>query len=490
MTGSVDHVVIVGDDASAWLAAAALKQAFRHRALDVLVVESGAAPNRVGRWTLPSLRGLHARLGIRETDLLRRTDATFKLATEHCDWQGKGSRYLHAHGEIGTALSGTPFYKYLVDRTLTGHTEDAAEYSLAATAARAGRFARPMSTNDLTASFTYAFHLHEAAYTAYVREHALKLGVRNAHGRVAHVQISDARISSLQLEDGGMIDGEFFIDCSGVQGTLIDSLDDGGREDWSSWLVNDRMLSAQASAVADPPALTQTLAVDAGWLWQMPLARSRVVGSVYSSAFSSDDNAARSLISATGCAEPTLMKLQQGRRRCVWRGNCVAMGETAVQIEPLAGANLHVAELGIGLLIELFPLDGDSSLEAVEYNRIMGEFADSLRDFTLAHYRAGRLREGEYWHATRQAAPPERFAQRMDQFRAGARLEMLDHEIFEETDWAWVLLGSGCVPDALELHTRSTIAGARPETFAGLRTSILRLAGSMPRHIDYVQHQR
>ena len=39
--------------------------------------------------------------------------------------------------------------------------------------------------------------------------------------------------------------------------------------------------------------------------------------------------------------------------------------------------------------IELFPLDGRSAIEGVEYNRVMAEHADALRDFTMAHYRGG-----------------------------------------------------------------------------------------------------
>lgn len=490
MTTGINSVVVVGSGASVWLAAAALRHAFRHRNLDVLAVETGTAADApIGRWTLPSLRSLHGLLGIRESDLLKRTGATFKLASEHRDWQGPGTRFLHAHGDIGSSLSGTPFYKYLLLRALAGEPESVNEYSLAATAAAAGRFARPMTNTELTASFTYAFHLPEAAYTAYLREHATRLGVRSMNAQVHDVQLNEGRIEALHLQDGQRIAGDLFLDCSGRDAVLVDRLDDA-RIDWSAWLPANRMLTAAAPPTSDPPAVTQTLAIDAGWLWQMPLAQARVVGHLYNSSCVADHDAARRLMSATKCAEPKLIELSQGRRRSTWVGNCIALGDTAVQIEPLAGANLHIAELGIAMAIELLPLGADSSLEAVEYNRIMGEFADSLRDFTIAHYRAGRARSGEYWRLARESALPETLAERLDLFRAGGRLEMLDHEIFEETDWAWLLLGSGCQPDAMELHIQSILAAARPEAFAGLRANIQQLAGSMPRHIDYLQHQR
>jgi hypothetical protein len=111
----------VGGGAVAWLAAAGLRRAFRKRGVDVLVVDTGMPSDApVGRWTLPSQRGMHGSLGIPEADLLRRTGATFKLATEHVGWQGDGSHFLHAHGDIGTDIAGTPFYKFLVLQALNG----------------------------------------------------------------------------------------------------------------------------------------------------------------------------------------------------------------------------------------------------------------------------------------------------------------------------------------------------------------------------------
>jgi tryptophan halogenase len=491
MTTSIRNVVVVGGDASAWLAAAAVKKAFMHRAVNVLVVEPEQLDTALpGWWTLPSLRGLHSMIGIRESDFLRRTGATFRLGTEHLHWQGNGSRYLHAHGDIGTSLSGTQFYKYLLMQALAGRPEKIADYSLAATAAQMGRFARPMSTNALTSSFTYGFHIDASKYIELLREHAIKLGVSSVRGDVTEIERREnGQISCVISQQGERIPGDLFLDCSGRRGVLMNRVSDEPREDWSAWLINDRILSATAPAANDPPALTRTIAGTAGWSWQIPLAGSSVVGHAYCSAFARDHEIAEHLRPATAGNAPSLVSLSQGRRRSNWVSNCIAIGDAAVELEPLAGTALHVAELGIAMLIELFPLEPASPLEAIEYNRIIGEHADALRDFAIAHYRAGEARADEYWLATRAQTPPERFANRMDLYRAGGRLQMLDNESFEETDWAWLLLGANCLPEALELHVRAHLSGATPQAFESLRSSIQRLAASMPKHIDYLRHQ-
>jgi tryptophan 7-halogenase len=482
----VDRVVVIGGDAAAWLAAISLARAFRHRLLEVTVVDAAPGRGSLGAlWTLPSQRGLHVLIGVQEPEFLRRTGATYKIATEHLGWQGTGSRYLHAHGDIGTAIGAAPFYKYLLREQMAGRHVTPEEYSLAAEAARLGRFARPMGDiADLTSSFTYGFHVDEAAYAAYLREHATRSGVRRVEGEAVAIDAADdGRGRALRLAGGEAIEGDLFIDCVGVS--------EADREDWSAWLPCDRMAYATAAPLQNPAPVTQTTASDAGWTWRVPLKNATGVGHVWSSAFADDEAALAMLNAAAPDARDAhiVKRFRSGRRRSFWQHNCIALGAAAVALEPLAGAGLHLAQLGIATLIELFPLDGESAVEALEYNRIMAEHADAVRDFTIAHYRSGRARPGEFWNATRAAALPESLARKLDLFGANGRIDLRDHESFEEADWAWLLMGTGNIPRSLEMQMTSLLESVTPEQMEPLRTHIERLAASMPRHIEYVQHQ-
>jgi len=237
--------------------------------------------------------------------------------------------------------------------------------------------------------------------------------------------------------------------------------------------------------------LTQTTASEAGWTWRVPLTAATAVGHVYCSAFVDDDAALAKLASVAPEARDlrVVARFHSGRRRRFWERNCVALGQAALELEPLAGADLHFAQLGIATLIELFPLDGQSTVEGVEYNRVMAEHADSLRDFTIAHYRAGAARPGEFWNTTRVAPLPENLAHKLDLFGANGRIDVRDHESFEEVDWAWLLLGVRDMPSTLEMQMTSLLESVTAEQMEPLRTHIERLAGSMPRHLEYVRHQ-
>jgi len=494
MNAAVRSVAIVGGGTTAWLCAAALRRALHHRGLDVLVLDPGrCADDPIGRWTLPSLRSIHTLLGMKESDLVRRTGATFRLGSEHRGWQGDASRFVHVHGEIGIDINGVPFHKYLVRGALEGHTENLEDYSLAAVAARTGKFARPMNgQNPLTSSFTYGLHLDDSAYCEYVREHAKRLGVRHIEAQLSDVLLKDGNVAALVLSTGERIAADYFLDCSGRQALLmsrVDGTDDW--QDWSAWLRNDRMVTARALALDDPPATTRTDATDAGWMWRVALAQSSVAGYVYSSERCGENEAVRQLRQYAPCiSEPLSCELRQGRRTRPWTRNCIAIGASAIELEPLVGADLHLVQLGVATLIDLFPLDTDSAPEAVEYNRIIGEHADALCDFTLAHYRASAGRSSEYWDTMRAEPLPRRLADKLDLYRANGHILLRDHETFEAVDWAWLLLGSGCLPDALGLHDSTNLANASVERITALRVAIGRLAASMPRHIDYVRQQR
>ncbi len=487
-------VIVAGNGPVAWIAALGLWRAFRNQQLEVQVVDTGASDDlRIGRWTLPSQRGMHALLGIPEPHLVQHTGATFKLATEHLGWQGEGSRFLHAHGEIGKEIGSTPFYKFIQREVLAGRPERPEAFSVAGVAARTAKFARPMGDgHSLTASFTYGFHLEEAAYTQYLRAHALRQGVKESSAGLVEVLLSErGDIRSLRLTDGSTASADFFLDCSGPAARLLGSVSSGDREDWSQWLPCDRMWSGLSPPASDPPAITQTMATEAGWSWRAPLAEGSMVGHVYSSRFQ-DDAAAQRALRALGpslLGEAVLTRFSAGRRRKVWERNCLALGAAAVELEPLAGADLHLAQIGLATFIEFFPRDSASAIEAAEYNHLMGEHADALRDFTLAHYRAGPPRPGEFWSAVRAQPLPARLAEKLELYAANGRINMRDHESFEETDWAWLLMGSGCTPASLELQFHLLLAKLAMQEVNALRTHVQQVAASMPPHIEFVRRQ-
>ena len=487
----VRRLVAVGSGPLVWIAALAMNRAFRHRKLEVTVLDTGPEPDSpVGYWTLPSQRGIHDMIGLRESELVKRAGATFKFACEYLQWSGGDSRFLHAHAEIGTDIEGMPFYKYLQLAAMAGHAEKPADFSVSAIAAGHARFARPKEGSPLTSNFTYAYHLEAAPYVALLRELAQTQGVRRIEGALAQVsRTADGILDALLLANGERVEGDLFLDCTGSRALLMNLIEAGARDDWSPWLPCDRQWSALARREGNPLTLTRITAGDAGWLSWSPFGQSSMVSHVYSSAHLSDDEALiRLQQSARDMRSERLSRFSSGKRQRPWTLNCIALGDAAIELEPLVGAQLHAGLLGIGTLIEFFPLDLRSQVESVEYNRIVGEHADALRDFTMAVYRVNSPRPGKFWEAVRAEPAPARLAHKLDLYRASGRIVLLDNETFEEVDWAWLLLGSGCLPMTLEAQIQRLVEKVTPASVAPLRRQLVELANSMPPHSQSLRH--
>lgn len=197
------RVLIVGSGVDAWMTAAALSVAGQ-AGLEVVVAET--APPPPGRIAaLPSLRGLHARLGLAEERVIRAAAARPRLAARH-------GQALEPFGETGASLDGLAFHQYWL---AAGDAAPLADWSLAAQAARRGRFAPPSpDPRSPLSTLDHGLALDAAGYAGLLRDLALKAGATVTTGRP---------------------EADLRIDASGEERLLVV---DRAWTDWSAWLPN------------------------------------------------------------------------------------------------------------------------------------------------------------------------------------------------------------------------------------------------------------
>ncbi|WP_342657417.1 tryptophan 7-halogenase [Sphingomonas sp. NY01] len=488
MTGSSTRsVVIVGGGTAGWMAAAALARFLPpdHR---IRLVESDAIGTvGVGEATIPALRIFNHMLGIDEDAFLRATQGTFKLGIEFAGWSGDGSRYTHAFGTIGRALGLVPFHHYWLR---AGRPDSLWNYSAAAQAAAAGRFARDHGRPDLPSGIAWAFHFDAALYAAFLRRHAEAAGVERIEGRITGVERDGqtGHIAAVHLEGDRRVAGDLFIDCSGFRSLLLGETLGTAFEDWSHHLPCDRAIAVPTARLSPLPPYTRATAHPAGWQWRIPLQHRTGNGIVYASAYLSDDEATARLLA--GCdgaplADPRPLRFTTGRRRAAWVGNCVALGLAAGFMEPLESTSIHLVQSGIARLLEYWPGKTLAGADIAAFNRRTEAEWLAIRDLLILHYHANARTE-PFWQARRDAPLPDSLAERLALFRANGRILREGDELFTEVGWLQVLIGQGVQPLGHHALADAIPPADLADFLALARTHAAAVAARMPAHDAFI----
>ncbi len=484
-------ILILGGGSAGWMTAAALANAVGRNCRITLVESDAIGIVGVGEATIPPLKLFNRMLGLDENEFVRRTRGSFKLGIEFIGWGRPDARYLHPFGRYGADFDFVPLYQYWFAARARGEAADLGDYSVAAVAAAAARFDRPLSDpRRVQSTYDYAYHFDAALYARYLREYAEARGVVRVEGRVVDVSLhgESGFIEGVTLEDGTSLAADFFIDCSGFRALLIAGALGVGLEDWSDWLPCDRAVAVGCAPGGSFAPRTQAIARPAGWQWRIPLQHRIGNGHVYASDHMSDAEAARILLDnldGETLGEPRFLKFRTGRRRRVWEKNCLAVGLASGFLEPLESTSIHLIQSTVMRLLALFP-DRDFDPRVIaEFNRVTADEMAGIRDFLILHYHANG-RDEPFWRARAAMSVPDTLAWKMEHFRRYGRLVSKGPELFLNPSWLAVYIGQGVFPERHDplVDVRAGVDPAR--TLAGLRRVIGEAVTAMPSHADYI----
>ena len=491
MVRALKQIVIVGGGTAGWMAAAALVR-FLGADYSIRLIESeDIGTVGVGEATIPAIQLFNQSLGIDENEFIRATQGSFKLGIEFVDWTEPGHRYIHAFGQIGRGLGLLPFHHYWLRHQSQGSTSSLWDYSPAALAAVANRFARPQGKPGLLPSgVAYAYHFDAGLYAAFLRKYAESRCVVRTEGRVVDVTLvaDTGFVQSVTLASGEIVGGDLFIDCSGFRGLLIGQALKSGYEDWSNYLPCNRALAVPCASVEPLTPYTRSTAREAGWQWRIPLQHRTGNGYVYCSDFISDAEATDTLMSnldGEALAEPRQLRFVTGKRRQIWKKNVVALGLSSGFLEPLESTSIHLIQAGIAKLIDFFPTAGFDPTDTNAFNSQMDFEFNSIRDFIILHYKATN-RPGAFWQQCREMDVPDSLATKIDLFKANGRIVRFNEELFTELGWLQVMWGQGFRPQGYHPLADQLTPEQLAEFMAVSHKHAMHVASQMPDHKNYI----
>lgn len=402
------NIVIVGGGTAGWVTA--LMAVNRHPNHKVTVIESskigvvGVGESTTGRLT-DILVNFAFDYGCDHDEFIAETGATLKYAIHHKGWTPDiNSGYI---GPIDGSLTRDsvpdPMFAWGLNKL---KYEDLIKVSKCGNLISKG-MSNFSKTHKKFIHYSHAMHVDAHLVGKYFKKVCLrKENSSYIDAIVKHVNLNsyDGFIKSVVLDDGQVIEGDFFIDCSGFNKILMNAV---APNQWVSYSKNlplntglPFLLKYKEGEVPEP--YTTAWAQKNGWMWQIPLMDRKGCGYVFCDAFTTPDKAQEEIETILGQEiEPVrVIKFDPGRQESAWVKNCLAIGLSSAFLEPLEATSIHSTVVQAHNFVFEY-LKGDITDTMNEgsrrmYNHRTRSMYDDVKDFLVMHYMGGR-EDSEFW---------------------------------------------------------------------------------------------
>ncbi|WAC49851.1 tryptophan 7-halogenase [Asticcacaulis sp. SL142] len=495
MQNPINKLIIAGGGTAGWMTAAALSVALP-KSVEILLIESeDIGTVGVGEATIPTIRKFNEHLGLNEGEFIRSTEATFKLGIEFLGWGRKDSRYFHGFGDYGADHQAISAYSLWRRLRAEGDDTPLEAWSLPAALAYANRFFPPNpDPRSPMHDYTYAYHFDAGLFAKFLRSHAEARGVKRLNAKITEVVLrpEDGFIDGLRLDNGAVEYADFFMDCSGFRGLLIEGALKAGFTDWSHYLPVDRAWAVPCQTRGELTPYTRSTAHEAGWQWRIPLQHRTGNGHVFASNFIDQDKALDTLMAnldGMPLKDPMLIRFKTGHRTKIWDKNCLSLGLASGFLEPLESTSINLVQTGITRFLDLYPgRDCDPGL-IHEYNRQMTLGYERVRDFIILHYRLNERQDGELWKYCAHMPIPDELQQKIDIFSRRGHVVMFEEDHFARPSWQAVFNGQGVISQTYDGLTDRLPLDELRQLMRGRRDAIARVVPQVPLHSTFIaQH--
>jgi tryptophan 6-halogenase len=223
MTSHSKHFIVLGGGTAGWMSACLLAHHWPQH--QISVVESlDIGIIGVGEGSTPQLKAFFETLGIAEADWMPKCNATYKAGIRFDHWSERPGfeSYFHPfHTQID--LFTEPQFTFHTRARRTGRDVWAHPDRFFLPAAIAANGRAPLAPSNFPFTIGYGYHFDAVLVGKMLREYATsKLGVRHLEHTVARVQLdTEGHVEALLTTDGATMAGDFFLDCSGFRGAII-----------------------------------------------------------------------------------------------------------------------------------------------------------------------------------------------------------------------------------------------------------------------------
>lgn len=405
-------ILIVGGGTAGWMAASMLQAAWAHLGVVISLVESpDVSTIGVGEGSTPLLRRFFAKLGISEREWMPACNATYKSGIRFAGWSTHPGyqEYFHPFFSSFDSHSIPEFFSACDKRRKSGYDFVHPDNYFLSTHIANEKFSPRTDLPELQQQIEYGYHFDAGLLGAFLRERAIKLGLRYISDHVTHVkQMDNGAIDAVCTQTQGELKTDLYIDCTGFSGLLINKTLGEGIISYRENLFNNAAMAVQTpiKPTDQIPSETRSEALSAGWVWKIPLMNRFGNGYVYSTDFISRDNAEREFRQYLGVGDKDMaikhLHMPVGRIQKHWKKNCLAIGLSQGFIEPLEATALMTTQATVENFINCIHHVSQVTDAVIDrFNFHVNSMMEGVRDYIVSHYCVNSRSDTDYWQACR-----------------------------------------------------------------------------------------
>ena len=218
-------IIILGGGTAGWMAAALLSKKWTSHQVNISLIESETIGTiGVGEGSTPKMRKFFDSLDVSEKDWMPQCNATYKCGIRFPSWSTKAGYESYYHPFFSQHDDGSvrAFFQNSTLRSRNFNVYAHPDAFFISNFLAKNKFSpKPRPTTSY--STDYAYHFDASLMGSYLNILSQTQGVKRIVDTVYHVNQNDkGEITSVQTVNHDTLEADFFIDCTGFSGLLIE----------------------------------------------------------------------------------------------------------------------------------------------------------------------------------------------------------------------------------------------------------------------------
>lgn len=486
----IKNVTIVGGGSSGWMTAAALVKNCPN--LNITLVES---PNiktvGVGESTLGHINRFFYMLGLKDEDWMPACHATYKNSIRFTNFrENKGESFHYPFVkdfDWNDSHNGLSSWSELATMWPDEFPPESFSHMYAPSNTYLCDYNKQTDNKDgklrhFNFNYDTAYHMNASLFGQFLKDKiAIPNGVKHILNEIVdHTKDEEGNISSITCKDGLVLTADLWIDCTGFRSQLLEQWMGSKFIPYSDILANDMAWATPIDyndREKEMVNYTDCHALKNGWVWNTPLWSRIGKGYVFSSKFTTKEDAKEEFLEHIAKVhgqkhadkardEMRFVPIKHGKREKIWVKNVVGIGLSYGFIEPLESTGLLTTHENIIRLMDLLNRRNGylTRMEIENFNFVADGTTDGFAGFVSAHYAFSMRTDTPYWRwATQevhyQPNMMDKFSPRIDSYANIANF-ITDYKYdYTQQGLAFILAGMGArsvaTPSIIEQYTKN-----------------------------------